>query len=69
MDLLEAQHKYLGKMLRHKTQPFLLFAVNLYAFDGEIKAAFQHPHYQTIPKNQPLNATLNELENNWDVLG
>ncbi|WP_317897770.1 hypothetical protein [Aurantibacillus circumpalustris] len=68
MNLPEAKQKYNGKMLRHKTKPFVLFAVSFYSFEGEIKVAFQHPYYHYIPKGQPLNTTVSDLEDNWDIL-
>ena len=43
--------------------------VNVYEFEKEIKAAFQHMHYRQIPEGQPLNATIEELETDYRVIG
>lgn len=69
MNLIEAKRKYIGKMVRCKSSPFVLFVANVYEFEGLIKVAFQHPYYRYIPKGQPLNSNLNELERDWEILG
>lgn len=69
MLLNEARNKYLGKMVKHTSKAYLFFIINVYVFEGVIKAGFQHPYYRYIPKGKPLNATLEDLESNWTIIG
>lgn len=56
-------------MVKHTSEAYLFFIINVYVFEGVIKAGFQHPYYRYIPKGKPLNATLEELESNWTIVG
>ena len=72
MDLEKVELKYLNKMVRHKTKPWLFIIWNIQklgAWSGyEIQVLFRHPHYPYIPLGQPSNIALKELETDWELM-
>lgn len=72
MELEDAQLKYLDKMVKHKTKPWVFFIWNVSLLgkwsNNEIQVVFRHPYYKHIPIGQPSSASVNELESDWEIV-
>ncbi len=73
MTTQEAEEKYLHRMVVHHTKPFLFIISNIVRvesiYSDSFMVHFRHPHYEQMPEEHPVCASLEELERDWKVLG
>jgi hypothetical protein len=73
MTIQEAKEKYLNKVVLHKEKPYMyeVWMVNQLGSwsNNQLQFLFKHMHYDKIPMGHPNQATLEEIETEYRIIG